>query len=103
MADVKICGIRTPDDLAVASAAGARWIGMVFFEKSPRHLSLDQAALLRDSDMGKAQRVLPLLSMPMMLHLMPLWQLPHRRCCNVMAGRRLNVWLKSNPAMALMS
>jgi len=54
MADVKICGIRTPDDLAVASAAGARWIGMVFFEKSPRHLTLEQAALLRDSAMGKA-------------------------------------------------
>ena len=52
MADVKICGIRTRDDLAAASAAGARWVGMVFFEKSPRHLSLDQAALLRDASTG---------------------------------------------------
>ena len=49
MADVKICGIRTPEDLAFASAAGARWVGMVFFEKSQRHLTLDQAALLRDA------------------------------------------------------
>ena len=27
---------------------------MVFFEKSPRHLTLEQAALLRYSAMGKA-------------------------------------------------
>ena len=56
MADVKICGIRTPDDLAAASAAGARWVGMVFFEKSPRHLTLDQAALLRDTAMAETTR-----------------------------------------------
>jgi phosphoribosylanthranilate isomerase len=49
MADVKICGIRTTEDYVVASRAGARWVGMVFFKKSPRHLSLDEAAILRDA------------------------------------------------------
>ena len=48
MTDVKICGIRTHNDLNVAHDAGARWTGFVFFEKSPRHLSLDEAKLLRD-------------------------------------------------------
>ena len=49
MIDVKICGIRTVGDLAAAEQAGARWIGMVFFDKSPRYLSLDEASLLRDA------------------------------------------------------
>ncbi|MGC6484419.1 MAG: phosphoribosylanthranilate isomerase [Candidatus Puniceispirillales bacterium] len=48
MADVKICGIRTAEDYAVASNAGARWVGMVFFARSPRSLSLEEAAELRD-------------------------------------------------------
>lgn len=48
MADVKICGISTVDDLTAAHAAGARWVGFVFFPKSPRHLEHDQARLLRD-------------------------------------------------------
>jgi len=44
--DVKICGIRTPADYNACHAAGAAFIGMVFFERSPRHLSLDEAATL---------------------------------------------------------
>ena len=47
MAETKICGIRTPADLDCAHASGARWIGMVFFHKSPRHLSLDEASTIR--------------------------------------------------------
>lgn len=47
MAETKICGIRTPADLDAVSRSGARWIGMVFFTKSPRHLSLDEASTLR--------------------------------------------------------
>lgn len=47
MINVKICGIRTPQDLAAVAEAGARWAGMVFFEKSPRHLAFDEAELLK--------------------------------------------------------
>jgi phosphoribosylanthranilate isomerase len=48
MADirVKICGLRTAADLAAVVAAGAGYAGFVFFPKSPRHLTTDQARLL---------------------------------------------------------
>jgi phosphoribosylanthranilate isomerase len=38
---VKICGITTPADGAAAAAAGADMIGLMFYEKSPRHVSLE--------------------------------------------------------------
>ena len=48
MADirVKICGLRTAADMAAVVAAGAAYAGFVFFPKSPRHLTTDQARLL---------------------------------------------------------
>lgn len=46
---VKICGLSTPDDLIACSEAGADYVGLVFFEKSPRHLSFDAAAALADA------------------------------------------------------
>lgn len=42
---VKICGLRTPADVAVVAASGAAYAGFVFFPKSPRHLTLDEARL----------------------------------------------------------
>jgi len=42
--NVKICGLTDPADVPAALLAGARTLGFVFFEKSPRHLSLDAAA-----------------------------------------------------------
>lgn len=44
---VKICGLKTPDTLAAAVGAGASHVGFVHFAKSPRHLSLADAAALR--------------------------------------------------------
>ena len=40
---VKICGLRSPGDVAVASAAGAAYVGFVFFARSPRNVSCDDA------------------------------------------------------------
>ncbi len=40
---VKICGLRQPQDVAAAAAAGAAYAGFVFFERSPRHLVIAQA------------------------------------------------------------
>jgi phosphoribosylanthranilate isomerase len=40
---VKICGISEPVALSAAIAAGARYVGFVFFEKSPRHVSIETA------------------------------------------------------------
>lgn len=43
---VKICGLRDPDHVAAAADAGARYVGFVFFPKSPRNLSFSDAAAL---------------------------------------------------------
>lgn len=43
---VKICGLTAPDHVRAAAEAGARYVGFVFFPKSPRHLEIDAAAKL---------------------------------------------------------
>ncbi|NBD30814.1 MAG: phosphoribosylanthranilate isomerase [Alphaproteobacteria bacterium] len=40
---VKICGLRTADDVAAAVRAGARYLGFNFFPKSPRSVDADTA------------------------------------------------------------
>ncbi len=42
----KICGLSTPETVDAAIAGGARHIGLIFFAKSPRHVSIAQAASL---------------------------------------------------------
>jgi len=43
---VKICGLSEPETLRAAVRAGADWIGFVFFEKSPRNVTLAAAETL---------------------------------------------------------
>jgi phosphoribosylanthranilate isomerase len=43
---VKICGLRTEADVLAVASSGAAYAGFVFFAKSPRNLTLDQARLL---------------------------------------------------------
>jgi len=43
---VKICGLREPAHVAAAAAAGAAYVGFVFFAKSPRNIALADAAAL---------------------------------------------------------
>ena len=45
---VKICGLKTPSDIDNCINAGADFIGFVFFKKSPRHLSPENADELSD-------------------------------------------------------
>lgn len=40
---VKICGLRTAADVAAVAQAGAAYMGLVFFAKSPRYVTLPQA------------------------------------------------------------
>ncbi len=40
---IKFCGLTRPQDVQGAVAAGARYVGFVFFPRSPRHLTLDHA------------------------------------------------------------
>lgn len=60
MADIhiKICGLSTPETLAAAVRAGADHVGFVHFAKSPRHLSLAEAARLRRQVPGHVKAVL---------------------------------------------
>jgi phosphoribosylanthranilate isomerase len=43
---VKICGLTRPADVSAAVAAGAAYVGFVFFPKSPRHLDIEAARAL---------------------------------------------------------
>lgn len=43
MAVAKICGLTRPQDFEAASQAGARYAGLVFFNKSPRAVTIAQA------------------------------------------------------------
>lgn len=40
---VKICGLSTAEDVRAAAEAGARYVGFVFFPKSPRNVTIEQA------------------------------------------------------------
>jgi phosphoribosylanthranilate isomerase len=54
---VKICGLTTLETVEAAIAAGADMLGFVFFERSPRHCSLDLAAELGRSVGTRARTV----------------------------------------------
>lgn len=45
---VKFCGLRSAADIDAAVSAGARYVGFVFFEKSPRNVNFSEAAALAE-------------------------------------------------------
>jgi len=50
---VKICGLTEPKTLQAAVDAGAAYVGLVFFEKSPRNISVaDATTLAQAAPMG---------------------------------------------------
>ena len=57
MAKVKICGLSEPVTLNAALDAGADFVGLVFFARSPRNVSLTQASVLAGAASGKAKVV----------------------------------------------
>ncbi len=53
---VKICGLTRLEDVVAAAEAGARYVGFVFFDKSPRNVSVEDArALAVEVPMGIAK------------------------------------------------
>src|SRR6478735_2263217 len=61
--EIKICGLSTPETVDAAVDAGATHIGLVHYEPSPRHLSLENAAKLRRRVPERVKVVLLLVSM----------------------------------------
>ena len=57
MIQVKICGINDPSAFDTAVAAGADWIGFVFFPPSPRYVTPTAAAVLSGRLRGGPPRV----------------------------------------------
>lgn len=55
--DIKICGLKTADALAAALDGGATHVGFIFFARSPRNLSPQEAGRLRQAAKGRAQAV----------------------------------------------
>jgi phosphoribosylanthranilate isomerase len=55
--EVKICGLSTPETVEGAIAAGADFIGLVFFPASPRHVDLMSARDLAEQARGRAKVV----------------------------------------------
>jgi phosphoribosylanthranilate isomerase len=54
---VKICGLRTPEALDAALAAGADLVGFVFFPPSPRHVGCEAVRALGERVQGRARKV----------------------------------------------
>ena len=55
--DIKICGLKTDEALTAALGNGASHVGFIFFAKSPRNISPEDAGQLRQAARGKAQAV----------------------------------------------
>lgn len=53
---VKICGLSTPETLDAALDAGADMVGFVFFQPSPRNITLEQGRALGRQARGRAIR-----------------------------------------------
>jgi phosphoribosylanthranilate isomerase len=43
---IKVCGLSTPETVRAAVGSGADFIGLVFFDRSPRHVTVARAAEL---------------------------------------------------------
>ncbi len=54
MAKVKICGLSTIETMQAALDAGTDFVGLMFFAKSPRNVTLRQAAGLAEQARGQA-------------------------------------------------
>lgn len=55
--DAKICGLSTPESVDLAVTEGAAFVGFVFFPRSPRNVSLEQAAALAARVPERVRRV----------------------------------------------
>jgi len=52
---IKICGIKTPDILETAIAAGADMVGFMHFARSPRHVDIETLQMLISEARGRVE------------------------------------------------
>jgi phosphoribosylanthranilate isomerase len=57
MAEAKVCGMADRDGLDAALTHGARFVGLVFYGRSPRNVTLDRAAALARIARGRTDIV----------------------------------------------
>lgn len=55
--DIKICGLKTGEALSAALSGGASHVGFIFFPKSPRNITPDDAGRLREAAIDRAKAV----------------------------------------------
>lgn len=60
---VKVCGCNTPEAVDAAVDAGADYIGLVHYEPSPRHVTLEEARALKARVPAETKVVLLLVNM----------------------------------------
>ncbi|WP_379546385.1 phosphoribosylanthranilate isomerase [Qipengyuania sp. DSG2-2] len=57
MAEIKICGISTPEALEACITGGADYCGLVFFPPSPRNVGMEEASALAERAGSRIGRV----------------------------------------------
>lgn len=55
--EVKICGVTTPEDAALAAGLGAGYLGLNFYAKSPRFVTTERAREIADAVRGRTALV----------------------------------------------
>ena len=86
---VKICGLSTIETLAAALDAGADRVGLVFYPKSPRNVSIERAKSRAALARGRAE-IVALRSVPRSIP----------TCCNFMVGSRQSESSRFDPVLA---
>ena len=52
--EIKVCGMREPDNIrSLISEVNPDWMGLIFYSKSPRYVSDEQAAELKGQPVKK--------------------------------------------------
>ena len=51
--EIKICGVKSTEDARLAEAAGASYLGLMLYKKSPRSIAVEEAEILTQSVAGK--------------------------------------------------
>ncbi|WP_332911735.1 hypothetical protein [Algoriphagus boritolerans] len=54
--EIKVCGMRDPDNIrSLISKVKPDWMGLIFYSKSPRFVSDEKAAELKDTPVKKSR------------------------------------------------